>query len=180
MGLACSQIRLLTLTSRKNDCEYNINIASMEKIALAKEQTKLSLLYNSKLRATKLCYYQNGDFHKLNYSYLMPEPNIARAREIINGTTPCKDRNDMVLTDYTGRVVLDSKYSSAITAVLGSSVLNGKGQGCAFSADKIPKIIRNMLGYQDYSLEEINKVIHDDECSENYNNKLGGVTDISL
>ena len=49
MGLACSQIRLLTLTARKADCEYGISIDSMRKMALSREQTQLSQEYNSKL-----------------------------------------------------------------------------------------------------------------------------------
>ena len=34
MGLAVSNIRLLSLTARKADCEYNISIDSMKKMAL--------------------------------------------------------------------------------------------------------------------------------------------------
>ena len=39
MGLACSNIRLLTLTARKADCEYGISIDSMRKMALTREQS---------------------------------------------------------------------------------------------------------------------------------------------
>ena len=53
MGLACSQIRLLTLTARKADCEYGISIDSMQKMALSREQTQLSQEYNSKLKAKR-------------------------------------------------------------------------------------------------------------------------------
>ena len=42
MGLACSNIRLLTLTARKADCEYGISIDSMRKMALSREQSNFS------------------------------------------------------------------------------------------------------------------------------------------
>ena len=180
MGLACSQIRLLTLTSRKNDCEYNINIASMEKIALAKEQTQLSQSYNSKLRATKLCYYQNGEFHKINYSYLMPPKFLGNKDFLVSlykETLPFKTRNDMVLTDYTGRVVLDSKYAKAITEALGSSsILNGKGQGSAFSKDKIPEILAQLTGF---NVDNIKKYIKNEMVFSDFANQSGGRTDNS-
>lgn len=51
MGLACSNIRLLTLTARKADCEYGISIDSMRKMALTREQSALSQEYYSKLQS---------------------------------------------------------------------------------------------------------------------------------
>ena len=53
MGLACSQIRLLTLTARKADCEYGISIRSMGKIALMSEMSDLASEYQSKLSTKK-------------------------------------------------------------------------------------------------------------------------------
>ena len=57
MGLACSQIRLLTLTARKADCEYGISVTSMRKMALSREQTQLSQEYQSKLQSKQISYY---------------------------------------------------------------------------------------------------------------------------
>ena len=45
MGLSIDNIRLLTLTQRKADLEYNIAIDSMEKMAIAREQSQLSQEY---------------------------------------------------------------------------------------------------------------------------------------
>ena len=54
MGLACSQIRLLTLTARKADCEYGISVDSMRKMALTREQSQLSKEYQSKLKSKQV------------------------------------------------------------------------------------------------------------------------------
>ena len=85
MGLACSQIRLLTLTARKADCEYGISIDSMQKMALSREQTQLSQEYNSKLKAKQISYYANGKYNKINYSYLMGYGNNYAAENSLRG-----------------------------------------------------------------------------------------------
>ena len=66
MGLACSNIRLLTLTARKADCEYGISIASMRKMAITREQSALAQEYNSKLQTKSIAYYDNGQYNKIN------------------------------------------------------------------------------------------------------------------
>ena len=45
MGLAASQVRLLTLTQRKASVEYQITIASMDKQSLTSEMTDLAKEY---------------------------------------------------------------------------------------------------------------------------------------
>ena len=70
MGLACSNIRLLTLTARKADCEYGISIDSMRKMAIAREQTQLSQEYNSKLKAKQISYFANGKYNQINYKMI--------------------------------------------------------------------------------------------------------------
>ena len=143
MGLACSQIRLLTLTARKADCEYGISIDSMQKMALSREQTQLSQEYNSKLKAKQISYYANGKYNKINYSYLMGYGNNYSA--ITGGTQPLKSQNSMILTDFKGQVVMSKAYASAITSVLGSSAMNAQGRGGTFSTDQIPAILAKLL-----------------------------------
>ena len=143
MGLACSQIRLLTLTARKADCEYGISIDSMQKMALSREQTQLSQEYNSKLKAKQISYYANGKYNKINYSYLMGYGNNYSA--ITGGTQPLKSQNSMILTDFKGQVVMSKAYASAITSVLGSSAMDSQGRGGAFSTDQIPAILAKLL-----------------------------------
>ena len=143
MGLACSNIRLLTLTARKADCEYGISIDSMQKMALSREQTQLSQEYNNKLKAKQISYYANGKYNKINYSYLMGYGNNYSA--VTGGTQPLKSQNSMILTDFKGQVVMSKAYANAITSVLGSSAMNTQGRGGTFSTDQIPAILAKLL-----------------------------------
>ena len=143
MGLACSNIRLLTLTARKADCEYGISIDSMQKMALSREQTQLSQEYNSKLKAKQISYYANGKYNKINYSYLMGYGNNYAA--VTGGTQPLKSQNSMILTDFKGQVVMSKAYANAITSVLGTSAMDSQGRGGTFSIDKIPAILAKLL-----------------------------------
>ena len=128
MGLACSNIRLLTLTARKADCEYGISVASMRKMAITREQSALASEYNSKLQAKSISFYDEGKYNKINYNYLMGYG--ANYTAITGGTRPLKDENSMILTDYKGQVVLSADYANAITAVLGSSANRLQRSGC--------------------------------------------------
>ena len=161
MGLACSQIRLLTLTARKADCEYGISIDSMQKMALSREQTQLSQEYNSKLKAKQISYFANGKYNKINYNYLMG--NGANYFAITTGNKPLKEENSMILTDYKGQVVLSSDYANAITKALGSSAMDSQGRGGTFSADDIPAILEKLLSgdYGSYFTVEHIKSIRD-------------------
>lgn len=161
MGLACSQIRLLTLTARKADCEYGISIDSMQKMAISREQTQLSQEYNSKLKAKQISYYANGKYNKINYSYLMGYG--ANYLAITKDAHPVKTQNSMILTDYKGQVVLDASYAKAITSVLGSSAMDSQGRGGTFSKDDIPAILEKLfLGdYGSYFTADHIKNIHD-------------------
>ena len=78
MGLAASQARLLTITTRKADCEYQSMRLSHQKIALSRDMTTLSNEYQNSLTKTKLVYdfYGTGDTSTpLSYS-LMMSPSI--------------------------------------------------------------------------------------------------------
>ena len=164
MGLACSQIRLLTLTARKADCEYGISINSMEKMALTREQSQLSKEYQSKLQSKEISYYANGQYNKINYSYLMGYGSNFSA--ITNGTQPLKSDNSMILTDYKGQVVMSDTYANAITSVLGSSAMNAKGQGGTFSTDNIPAILAAFI--PSYTAEQFQTVIDGDTVSASF------------
>ncbi len=106
MGLAASQARLLTITTRKADCEYQSMRLSHQKIALSRDMTTLSNEYQNSLTKTKLVYdfYGTGDTSTpLSYS-LMMTPSI------LNNNVP------IMLTNAEGRVVLDAKYAAAARA----------------------------------------------------------------
>lgn len=43
----------------------------MRKMALTREQSALSQEYYSKLQSKTISYYNNGQYNKINYNYLM-------------------------------------------------------------------------------------------------------------
>lgn len=103
MGLAASQARLLTITARKSDCEYESMILSHQKIALSREMSQLSAEYDDAIQQTKLVYDyygQTSETTPLNYS-LMMTPSA------LNNYIP------LLVTDNGGRVVLDGRLAKA-------------------------------------------------------------------
>ncbi|MBO6087092.1 hypothetical protein J6P92_01945, partial [bacterium] len=103
MGLAAGQARLLTITGRKSDCEFESMRLSHQKIALARELADLSNQYQDSLDYTKLVYdyYGTGDTNtQLSYGIMM-------SPSILNDYMP------ILATDSMGRAVLDSKYAGA-------------------------------------------------------------------
>ena len=106
MGLAASQARLLSITARKSDCEFQSMRLSHEKIALARDMEHISDEYQDALGKTKLVYdyYGSGaDQQNLSYNLLM-RPSLYN------------DYYPKLITDKANRVVLDSKYAAAAIA----------------------------------------------------------------
>lgn len=116
MGLAAQQARLLTITSRKADCEYQSMSLSHQKLAISRELEDLSSEYQNSLNQTKLVYdyYGTGETNEqLKYSTLMTPSGV-------NDYTP------VTVTNQAGRVVLDSKYAAAAKA----AGIPQEGLGC--------------------------------------------------
>lgn len=152
MGLAASQARLLTLTARKSDVELGISIDSMRKMALTREMSNLSAEYSSRLKSKQLSYYSNGEYNKINYSYLMGSGNW------VNDKSAQRADSSVILTDYKGQVVLNNTYAEAICDVLGSNLnMDSSGSGGTFNVSYIPAIIAR-LTYQDE--DEIANIIN--------------------
>ena len=106
MGLSAGQARLLSITSRKSDCEFQSMGLSHQKIALSRELAELSNEYQNSLDRTKLIYdyYGTGDTTtQLSYGILMTP-------SVLNDYMP------VTLTDTSGRVTLNSKYAAAARA----------------------------------------------------------------
>jgi hypothetical protein len=106
MGLAASQARLLTITARKADCEFQSMALSHQKLALSRSMETVSSDYQNALNSTKLVYdYQStGDSDMaLTYGLLM-SPSIYN------------DYYPKLLTDSKNRVILDSSYAAAARA----------------------------------------------------------------
>ena len=120
MGLSASQARLLTITSRKSDCEYQSMRYSHEKIALSRNMTDISNEYENSLNQTKLVYdfYGTHDTSTpLSYSLMMTPSEM-------NGYMP------MLATDASGRVVLSSRLADAARA----AGVPQEGLGCTPSS----------------------------------------------
>ncbi len=106
MGLAAGQARLLSITSRKADCEFQSMRLSHQKIALSRELADLSNEYQNSLDQTKLVYdyYGTGDTSTpLTYGLLMSPSTL-------------NDYMPITVTDSSGRVTLNSKYAAAARA----------------------------------------------------------------
>lgn len=165
MGLACSQVRLLGLTERKSDCEYNITVNSMRKMSLTREQTELSREYQSRLQnAKQISYYANGKYNKVNYQYLMGYGSDF-SKILGYGDGALKKDNSMILTDYRGLVVLSSAYANAITSVIGTSGVSG-GKGGTFDKDNIPEILDALL--PGFSAQEFKDVMDERGVNSSY------------
>lgn len=175
MGLAAAQVQLLALTARKNTCETNLAIDSGKKMALTREMSELSQEYYSRLQSKSISYYDNGDYHKINYNYLMGDGLYTNVLNREN--RPLKDNNSMILTDYKGQVVLSEHYAKAITSVLGASAMNNKGQGGTFSSDKIPAILAAVCpGFEEEKFKTVinGGKITDSSYDANANNTMSG------
>ncbi len=103
MGLAASQARLLTITARKADCEFQSMNLSHQKIALSRDMERISDEYQNATSKTKLVYdyYGSGTSQtNLNYGLLM---------------TPSayNDYLPKLITDTQNRVVLSLEYANA-------------------------------------------------------------------
>ena len=168
MGLAVSNIRLLTLTSRKADCEYNISINAMEKMALTREQSDLSTEYYAKLKSKNIAYYANGKYNKMDYNYLMGSGLLTATNITLGDTAAMKKDCSMILTDTAGRVVMSDSYANTLKKVLGDSCIDAEGRGGTFSMDKIPAIIADIAG-EYCSEQDVKTVIDGGKIQSNYN-----------
>ncbi len=106
MGLSASQARLLTITARKSDCEYESMRLSHEKIALSRDMERISAEYDNAIAQTKLVwdyYGKDSETTPLNYALLMTP-------SALNNYTPSP------ITDSSGRIVLDDRLATAARA----------------------------------------------------------------
>ena len=164
MGLSVSQVRLLSLTQRKGDVEYNMSIDSMEKLALTREQSELSSKYYAKLHAAKVSFYANGKYNTMNYNYLMGYGGGIGYSAVTEGKYPLKENNSMILTDSGGQVVMSKEYANALKNVLGASCMDGFGRGGTFSKDKIPEILAEVCTAVD--ADEFRAIIENKDIAE--------------
>ena len=99
MGMAASQVRLLQLTSRKNDIGYQLQDLSLQKTSLSRDMKRVTKNYQNALSSKTLKWSNNGgaSYVDLSYATLMR-------------TGSSNQNNPYLLTDSSGKVVVDSKY----------------------------------------------------------------------
>lgn len=96
MGLAASQARLLTLTSRKSDIEYRLMDIANQKLAMSRDSAKLSEDYSNALNAKLLTWdTADGGTTPLTYNLLMTQNDQNSAGQFL-------------ISDSRGRVILNS------------------------------------------------------------------------
>ena len=99
MGMSASQVRLLQLTSRKNDIGCELSQLSNQKMALTRDMQKVSKEYNEALNTKVLKWTNNGgvDYVDLSYNGMMKPSNMNKYKPYL-------------LTDTSGLVVVDDEY----------------------------------------------------------------------
>ena len=130
MGLSASQARLLTITARKSDCEYQSMRYSHQKLSLSRNMTDISNEYQNALDATKLVYdfYGTGDkTNPLSYNLMMTPSEL-------NGYLP------LMLSDNSGKIILNAKYAAAAKA----AGIPQEGLGCLPSSATRDAFIQGM------------------------------------
>ena len=166
MGFSIDHIRLLTLTERKADLEYDIAIGASRKMALAREQTELSQEYRARLNSKNISFYADSQYNQMTYSYLMGSGK-STLLTLQKNPDYIKSDNRMILTDSAGLVVLGSSYVSTMTKVLGASCMDAHGRGGTFSKDKIPALIAEIGGYP-LTEENVKEVIDGGQVEYGY------------
>lgn len=99
MGLDASQVRLLQLTARSNDIGLQLSQLANDKVSLARDMQKISKEYNEALNQKVLKWSNNSGVSYIDLSY----QNLMKP-SVMNQNKP------YLLTDETGRVVVDSAY----------------------------------------------------------------------
>ena len=131
MGLAASQVRMLSLTSRKASIERDILQGSNRKIALSREMNNLANEYYNALSAERLMYLSDtGEYTNLSYKYLMGQPGGIENLDVKS------DKSLILIDTNSGRVVLSEAMANYI----------GDPEALKGSADNIYKAIARLCG----------------------------------
>ena len=136
MGLAASQCRLLFVTSRQTDVSGKMQRISNDKMRLACDEDEVYSKFNRMYNTPK---YTDLDGNDLNYNQIM-------------GSSAAQNGLTTVITDYNGRVVLNSSMA-------GKLGLSGTGEGSQFR-QKFPTIDGFIDKFGDSDVEDIKKVLN--------------------
>lgn len=130
MGLAASQARLLTITSRKSRAQFESMRLSHQKLALSRNLTDLSNAYQNSLDQTKLYY----DFYGVNSTDNPLTYGLLMSPSSINDYTPT------LISNNQGQIVLSSPYAAAARA----AGIPQEGLGCTPSSIMRNAFIMNL------------------------------------
>ena len=131
MGLSASQARLLSITARKSDCEFQSMQLSHEKLSISRDLALLSNQYQASLNQTKLMYdyYGTGtSMEQMNYNTLMSPSSL-------------NDFRPITMTNSLNRVILDSRLASAAR----EAGIPQEGLGCSPSSDVRNKFAEGLM-----------------------------------
>ena len=141
MGLAASQVRMLTLTSRKASIQRDILQGSNRKIALSREMNNLANEYYDALSAEKLMYLSNsGEYTNLSYQYLMGRPGGIEDVDVKS------DKSMLLIDTLSGNVVLSQTLYDKMRKGIFIDDDEDLGTALSNSADNIYIAIANLCG----------------------------------
>ncbi|MCM1010623.1 MAG: hypothetical protein NC390_07090 [Fusobacterium sp.] len=154
MGLAASQARLLTITSRKSRAQFESMRLSHQKLALSRNLTDISNEYQNSLDQTKLYY----DFYGVNSTDTPLTYNMLMSPSSINDYTPT------LISNNQGQIVLSAPYATAAK----NAGIPQEGLGCTPSSLMRDAFIQNLA-----QSGVITQATADAICAVDYNNKAG-------
>lgn len=154
MGLAASQARLLTITSRKSRAQFESMRFSHQKLALSRNLTDISNEYQNSLDQTKLYY----DFYGVNSTDTPLTYNTLMTPSSINKYTPT------LISNNQGQIILSSQYASAARA----AGIPQEGLGCTPSSLMRDAFMQNLA-----QSGVITQATADAICGVDYNNNAG-------
>lgn len=151
MGLSASQVRLLSLTSRKHDIEGEEMILSNRRSSLAMDMDRVTLKYQNALNSKVLKMSMNSGISTVDLSYAnLMTPNIT------NNYKP------YVLVNSSGKVVVNDKYKKY------AEMISSNGNPVSDWSEQHNKIISELTGIPESDLENSSslKAASDTEVKE--------------
>lgn len=106
MGLAASQARMLFLTARKNDIEFNQMRLANDKITMSRESEAVADDYNRALQQRKLAWAVDGGVLSTTVTDL--------TYELVATKNDTNTLGQFIFSDMYGRVVLSDAYKNKI------------------------------------------------------------------
>ena len=139
MGMAASQVRLLQLTTRKNDIGWQLENLSMQKTSLSRDMQRVTKKYQNALSTKKLKMSNNSGvtYMDLSYSNLMRPGNANQNKPYL-------------ITNNDGKVVIDSKYLKY------AEMISADGKAGGDWATNRTKILASLTGISAETIDNAN------------------------